>query len=373
MTPDRDHQHNASNAPQAATQPHSERGVALLLAIFMIALSAILLVSLADSTYVTMRLNSATERRVQAEYILKSAVNFARVLIKNDITPDKDDPTQDAWMQFSGDGREIPGEMLGLPDQNVRITLSIGSLTGKFPIQGLLNQSGEPDKKFIEILKRLLDNLGFNNPTTAGSSSSAISGASAATPRAFSTEQLVANIVDYLDTDQTSFSLPGLPNTYQGIEGELDPDAPLRNDRRFDSLASELALVPGFTSAQVKQLLPHLANSKHAKININFASAELIQALDPNISKLDADKIVQFRTPGGGGPFTANDLSQQLNGLVDPTVAQNISSMLSANTKRFQIIAKVDYGTSVFMASAELDISGRSAGKPPDLKALMLY
>jgi type II secretory pathway component PulK len=371
MCPHHTKQNGAEDA--AASRPPqgiAERGVALLLVIFMIALSAILLVSLADSTYVTMRLNSATERRVQAEYILKSAVHFARVLIKNDITP-QDDPTQDAWMQFA-DGREIPGETLGIPEPNVRISLAIISQGGKFPMQRLLGNNAQPDKQYIEILARLLNNLGFNNPSPAGSSPSRSSaGGGPAQQRDFTAEQLVANIVDYLDTDQTSFSLPGLPGTFQGIEGDLDSESPLRNEGRFDALASELASVPGFTPEKVQKLFNYVANTRAPKININSASSELIRALDPNITEADEKRISDFRTPGGGGPFTANDLRQQLNGLIDSTIVDRLSPILTADTTNFNVIAKVDYGTSVFMGSAELRKTG--SGKLPELKAMLLY
>jgi type II secretory pathway component PulK len=99
--------------------------MALILVIFMVALASTILIALTDSTYVAMRLNSATEKRVKAEYILKSAVNVAQVLIKNDTTA-YDSPTEDAWMQFR-DGQEVPGEMIGLKEPNVRISMQVSS------------------------------------------------------------------------------------------------------------------------------------------------------------------------------------------------------------------------------------------------------
>jgi hypothetical protein len=92
--------------------------MALIMIVFMIALASAILISLTDSTYVAMRLNGAAEQRIKAEYILKSAVNVAQVLIKSDLT-NFDDPTQDAWMIFV-EGREVPGELLAIPEPNIR-------------------------------------------------------------------------------------------------------------------------------------------------------------------------------------------------------------------------------------------------------------
>ena len=75
--------------------------------VFMIALASALLISLTDSTYVAMRLNSAAEHRIKAEYILKSAVSVAQVLVKTDITS-YDDPQQDAWMAFAASCCQAP-------------------------------------------------------------------------------------------------------------------------------------------------------------------------------------------------------------------------------------------------------------------------
>ena len=101
------------SAKRDSSMVRSERGLALLIVIFIITLAGALVISMAETTYVSMRMNRASEQRVQAEYLLKSAVNFARVLIKDDASPSDDDPVNDIWFTFVN-GQIIPGDLLGL-------------------------------------------------------------------------------------------------------------------------------------------------------------------------------------------------------------------------------------------------------------------
>lgn len=344
----------------------SERGVALLIVTFMVALATALIASLADSTYVAMRLNSATERRVRAEYVLKSAVNVAQVLIKNDLTP-HDDPVQDAWMAFSNE-QEIPGEVLGLNEPNVRITLLIASEAGQLPIQKLLSATGSPNQQYIEIFARLFKVLQLDQPPR----NTLTGGAAAAQPqRVFSAEELVANIVDYLDRDTQSFQMPGLPASFRGMEGDLPAEAALRNQGSFDSLASELGSVPGFTPDRVQRLLPFVANTNLSNVNVNAAPVEVLMALSPDITPDIAQKIVEFRNPQNGGPFTS-DMRNQLSAIAGANVINPIASILAPQGSYFEVIAKVDYGTSTFMASAELQ-KGPGAGRLPTRRSFQMY
>jgi type II secretory pathway component PulK len=364
MAPKTDSQHTATR--DHSPVHHSEKGVALLLVIFMIVLASALLASLAESTYVTMRLNSAAERRVRAEYVLKSAVNFAQVLIKNDVTP-YDDPVQDAWMVFSNE-QEIPGQLLGLNEPNVKITLLISSEAGQLPIGKLLSATGTPNQQYIEIFARLFKTLGLDQPSknTIGNP-----GPAGQPQRVFTAEELVANIVDYLDTDTQSFQMPSLSAAFRGMEEELPPEAALRNQGSFDSLVSELGAVPGFTPDKVQKLLPFIANTNLSSVNVNAAPVEVIMALSPLMTQQIAEQIVAFRNPQNGGPYTS-DMRNQLTAIAGANVINPIASILSPQGSYFEVIAKVDYGTSTFMASAELQ-KNPGSGRLPTRRSFQMY
>lgn len=331
--------------------------------ILMIAIAMTVLTALSDSTYVAMRLNSAAERRVKAEYILKSAVNVAVVLIDNDKT-DTDDPVKDDWMKFT-QGLEAPGELLGLSEPNVRVSLLIASEQGKIPLLRLKDSSttGTPSTQvgmWADVLLALLTNLGVG------------SGSGANRPPV-SPEQLVANLVDYIDTNEDDFTY----RNFHGIESSLEEGQKFRNEGKIESLASELSAIPGFTPDVVQQILPFVSTADFQKVNINSAPPQVLMALDATVTPSIATAIIQARDPvQGGAPFTESDMGSRLTALGADAEAVRAKAASSGN-KLFEVIAKVEYGTATYMASATINKSPRggpgSGGPGPRIESLLIY
>lgn len=343
-------------------QPHNrcsvqrpQRGVALLMVVFMIALASALLISLTDSTYVAMRLNSAAEHRIKAEYILKSAVSVAQVLVKTDITP-YDDPQQDAWMAFA-DGREVPGDMLGLPEPNIRVTLMIASKSGKIPLARVWQAGNPTDTTWRDIVTALFRILGFDTPDPNTNTSNSAPFVNA--------EEMVANLIDYLDSDQTNYQQN---NFASGVEANLPVDVQFRNEGTIDSLASELASIPGFTPGRIQKILPfvYVSMKNVPQVNLNAAPYEVVAAMTDQNS---AAQILACRQGGQSnqGPFkSVSDL--QACGV---TVTGPRSGIFSVSGTLYEVISKVEYGTAAFMASAEL--SGAGSGKLPTITNFQVY
>ncbi len=323
--------------------------------VFMIALASAILISLTDSTYVAMRLNGAAEQRIKAEYILKSAVNVAQVLIQNDIT-NFDDPTQDAWMLFV-DGREVPGDLIALPEPNIRVSLLITSTNGKIPLLQVYSSTGGVNPEWKGIILRLFGQLGFDQPQ-------AMNQGPDGTPLPDS-KQLLSNLIDYLDTDDNNF--PGDSDIPPGTEESLPDDRKFRNSGSMDSLANELPAIPGFSPGRIQRLLPYVTKMRLSDINVNAAPFEVISAVvtDPSA----AQSIEQCRNPAAGGSPIQNPQQDLLArcGVSDP----NTSKFRGQGTY-YEVISKVEYGTSMFMASAELNNSGGS-GRLPKLLSFQMY
>ena len=341
--------YNSTKSPVArhGMKPSRSRGMALLMIVFMIALASAVLVSLTDSTYIAMRLNGAAEQRIKAEYILKSAVNVAQVLIKNDIT-NFDDPTQDAWMAFA-EGREVPGELLSLPEPNIRVSLLITSTNGKIPLLKVVKQDWQ------EIILRLFEQLGFDQPLPMNEAPDG-----SPLPEA---KQLVANLIDYLDTDKENF--PGDGPIPAGVEADLPDGQTFRNSGTIDSLANELPAIPGFSAGRIQRLLPYVnvTQPSLSQINVNAAPLEVIAAVvrDPSA----AQNIVQCRDRS---PIqNPNDELLSRCGVSDPN-----TSKFQGQGKWYEVIAKVEYGTAMFMAKAELNNSGGS-GRLPKIQSFQMY
>jgi type II secretory pathway component PulK len=329
--------------------------------VFIIILAGAIVTALTDSTYVAMRLNTAAERRVQAEYMLKSAINFARVLIQDDANPNQDDPVEDLWYPFQN-GAAVPGELLGIDIPNLTIQLEIAPEGGKIPVRQLLNTSNDTvNVTWRGVLERLFQGLGFDDDKKEVSPGGRFAG------RHFTSQEMVANLIDYMDTDTNSYSDS---NFAQGVEGSLPPDEPLRN-QKMDSL-SELASVPGFTPNRVRVLIPLLTTSGSTFVNVNSARPQVLRSLDRDINDTMVQQIIAFRSDAnGGGPFKQNEKREQLFQIVGGAV-DNFASLVNTSSSKFQIIAKVDFVTSSFMARAMVT-RANVAGQLPDVDWLELY
>ena len=327
------------------------RGMALIMIIFMIALASAVLISLTDSTYVAMRLNSAAEQRIKAEYILKSAVNVAQVLIKNDTTK-FDDPTQDAWMAFA-EGREVPGELLALPEPNIRVSLLISSTNGKIPLLQIYSSTTNVNQDWAAIILRLFEQLGFDQPLPMNQAPKG--------GQLPDSKQLVSNLIDYLDTDKDNF--PGDSMFPAGIEADLPNGQTFRNSGTMDSLANELPAIPGFTPGRIQRLLPYITRIKTSDINVNAASPEVLAAVAGDQSSAQGIEQCRVRAP-------IQDPQQELAqcGVSDPTKI----SKFRGQGQWYEVIAKVEYGTAMFMASAELN-NAAGNGKLPKIYSFQMY
>jgi hypothetical protein len=326
--------------------------MALIMIVFMIALASAILISLTDSTYVAMRVNGAAEQRIKAEYILKSVVNVAQVLIKTD-TNQFDDPKEDAWMMFA-EGREVPGELLALPEPNIRVSLLITSTNAKIPLLEIYTTVGGAQPKWKTIVHKLFITLGFDQPLP-------MNYAPDSSPLPDS-KQLVSNLIDYLDKDKENFPADGF--FPPGIEETLPNGQTFPNSGSIDSLASELPAIPGFSPGRVQRLLPYITKSRVKNINVNAAPMEVLLAVAAN--ETEAANIERCRNPAAGGrPIqnTASDLSEC--GVTDP------NNLFAPEGKRYEVIAKVEYGTAMFIASADLDKTG--AGRLPKIESFQMY
>ena len=315
----------------------NDRGVALMLVVFMVALATILVMSVASSSYLGSRRELASARALQAEYLLKSALNIAIALIKEDTSPEDgfQDPT---WGPFVN-GRAIPGELLELPQPNIQIELEIRPEETKIPIKTLLpsSLSGGPDPIWRGVLTRLFQNLGFDEDKEQDHTG-------LFPQRVFGAEEMVANLVDYMDRDNESYQ-DANGAFASGIEGELPADTfPNQQIKRV----GEIANIPGFTPARVQRLLPLLTGfGDGRRVNINLAPKVVLKSLSAGMSDQNVEDIIAFRM-SEQGPFTLHNKTTELAALLGDTLSNEVNSYLDVEAKWFQIIAKVDYGTSTF-------------------------
>lgn len=331
-------------------------GLALLLVMFIVALSSMLVVNLTYSTYLGSRISVTAERSVQAEYLLKSALNYAMVLLKEDIEPG--DSGKDIWGKYANGLPIQRTDLLPYTLPDVPMELEIRPEGAKLDIRQLVpsNLTGLPDVNIRGILERLFANdlvkVGFE-----------FDGEEFAAPDGqtfkFTSKDLISNLIDYMDRDETAYADSG----YQGVEG---PNSLFPN--REITRIGELAAVPGFTASRVKKLLPYLTTVDNRQININLAPKVMLMSLTPELDATVADAIIAFRKSDLGPFKNANELQSVLN---SESIYEKIRGLVAYESGRFQIVAKVEYSTSIFFLRA--DVAKTSRKQLPDIKTMELF
>lgn len=340
-----------------------EKGVALIMVIVMIAITSALLMSLTESTYVSMQLNQASVQRVQAEYYLKSAINYAALLIANDRTGGSD-PFQDEWTIYRG-GAPLDPSILGIRlPPGVSIQLQISSAEDRIPIFQLRNPL-PTSLQWANVLAELFRNEGLDIPSPNDPGG---------VPK--SVEQLVANLIDYLDTDRRA------QNTLNFRGDEEDPayaDRFLSRGKVYD-LEGELASIPGFDGQKVTRINAFIGwVDGQTSVNVNFVKPKVLQAM---LQGMDtgpsgpaatlAQQIIDCRGAQPQGVFSSSfsaEISACLAGGSFPI--PNTLSKLMANATRFTVLSKVSYGTnSSFMAEA---VVTKPSGRTQPIKELLIY
>ncbi len=340
----------------------SQKGVALILVIFIVTLASVLVIDLAYSTYIGGRINASVERSLQAEYLLKSALNLARVLIMSDTSAE--DSPNDAWTLFKN-GMTIPPEIIGITEENLSVELEIRSEGSKIPLRQLVPATISIAAKWRMALARLMETeLKFDEDGEEDQSPYFVD-----QHRKFNSKQLVANLIDYQSETKQSFE----QGDFKGIKGELPensfPGVPISN-------TSELAAIPGFTPLRVQRLIPFVSASpasSRGKVNINLAPLAIIKALDEGITDQAATDIDAFRNDTERGPFKDGELLNQLKDILPEDVAERLPPLLSCSSNAFQVVAKVDYGTSSYFLRAYLSKSSGPGAALPEIKSLELF
>lgn len=316
----------------------SEAGVALFLVVAVIALTSIVVLNLTYTTTLENRSNRSVEQALQAEYLLKSALNLARTLIHFDQTPNIDGK-QDIWadgiLPFTS-GATIPNQLLGVTDPGVRIQMMIQPVDSKIPIQ-------HPGGVFRDVLQRLFDELGFDNDGE-------VDHTGLMPGKILDSKEMVAALIDYIDneTPPVSYNKDG----YQGIESQLGDKSPCRNDGKIRRVG-ELTVIPGYTPARMQLISKYTRVRGSQKININLAPEIVLRVLDPDLTEPEIESILAYReTNSFGDQYAqlADDL--KANTSVSQSNQTKLVNFLDMNSSYFYVIAKVEYSSSAFFMIA---------------------
>lgn len=238
----------------------AQRGVAVLTAIFVMALASIAAASLAYRQNIAFHRTEALKHSEQAWWVARGVADWATTLLEKDREQGEVDHLGEFWA--------TPVDYL--PVDNGVVTGGMVDLQGRFN----LNNLASADPLFADIFKRLVLGLSL--------------GSGQATP---DPEQLVAAIQDWIDPDVEP-RFPG--GAEDGIYLSKSPAYRAAN-RPFASV-SELRLVDGVSPALYSALEPLVTVlPEETPININTAPAALLLALSDTPSPGEISAFVENR------------------------------------------------------------------------------
>jgi general secretion pathway protein K len=302
--------------------PRQQRGVALLVAILLVAFGTIIAAAMAYNNAMTARRAAATFEFDQALLAAEGAESLAAYALQQTF---KENLTYTAagqpWSQALPASEVTPG---------VTLEASLEDLQGRFNINELVLTDGNtPNTAAITAFQRLLTSLNLD-------------------------PKLAYYIVDWIDKNTEPMDPDGAEDS---VYMEMDP--PYRTPNLPITSTSELLAMPGVTRAAFDTLAPYIvALPLGVQINTCDAPALVLDALTGHQqwSSLSQQEFQQDRAASGGCfPSPADVVTAagdvQSGTQAAPTtsnVQQSISGLLTEKSNWFRLTSYVTLGTAEF-------------------------
>jgi general secretion pathway protein K len=274
-----------------------ERGVAIVLAMGVVALAAIAAAAILLSQSTWSRQAELTANHVQAQAVLQAGADWARALLSDDRRSSNVDYLGEPWALKLPPMQVENGELQGrIEDEQGHFNLNNIVADGKINLAQLAH------------FRRLLAILGLP-------------------------DELADTLADWVDADSEPQPRAGAEDAYYLA---LDPPYLAANRPLVD--VAELALVRGFDANVRARLRPYVsALPRFTTVNVNTAPAEVLAAVIDGLSLGEAQLMVTQRERAYFR--STDDFLKRL-----PLKTENASSDLSVNTNYFLATMRVTIG-----------------------------
>jgi len=278
-----------------------QRGVAVMIAMLVVALGTVIAVDLMWNASLDQRRTASALAADQGLLYLQGAEAWAGEILRQDQVDSIDsDHLGESW------ATELPP----MPVDGGAISGRVEDLQGRFNLNNLVTPQGEEDQIARRQFERLLESLELD-PTFAGV------------------------VVDWLDPDgDTGFPFGAEDAAYFSF------DPPYRTSNTAITSSSELLAMSGFDLESYRVLAPYVtALPSGTSLNVNTAPAVLLASLSDDIDMARGAALIEER---GGADFP--DISTSFAGDVEPDVLRRIDGV----SQYFLLTATVAIGTNQF-------------------------
>jgi general secretion pathway protein K len=292
--------HNSYRTPQ--------RGVALIMAILMVALATILAVSVATEGYMDQRRTGTVISIDQAFELGLGAEALAAEYLLNDAKDSQQDTPTEAW-----------ATPIALPvDDGIgEISGQLEDLQGRFNLNNLLNADGTTNLEGVRQLQRILELVGLET-------------------------KWATIIVDWIDADSNAQFPDGAEDTVYATQTPpyLTPNMPITR-------TSELLSLAGFGADNYRKLEPYIAAlPMGTALNVCTASGVLLDSLATNTVEYSRDNAALTKGRESGCFPNLQTLDRTLGDDMEYKKLKAKGNMLSESTSYFRANILVTLGPS---------------------------
>ena len=246
----------ARSMPSSYSGRARQSGVALMLVILVFALVSILAAGIYKRQKLFIYTAGSLVTNAQAYQYALGSETYARRLLLEDWREDKKNN------EFVDDLEQVENALF-LPVDDALLEAQFNDLHGRINLNDLVYVDGIPNPIMSERFKRLLDRLALDDVK-------------------------LERIQDWIDENQDATGIEGVE------DGEyLSLEPPYRTGGQVFSHPSELMLIEGVDRESYEALLPFVTTLPQglAHINVNTASAEVLQSLVENLPDNVAEEL----------------------------------------------------------------------------------
>jgi general secretion pathway protein K len=303
--------------------PRAQRGIALLVAVLLVALGTILAAAIAYENAMTARRGMATYSFDQALLVQEGAEALAAYGLREIWRSDQQYTyANQGWAKPYGPLEVVPGVML---------EASVEDMQGRFNLNNLVQQNGTPDPVEVAAFQQLLTLLGLE-PKWAG------------------------YMVDWIDRD----IVPLVPD---GAEDSvyMGQNPPYRTANRYITSISELLALPGFGLDRYKVLAPYVAAlPQGTTVNTCTASGVVLDAFLGHTEFGMGDTLTQNRQSAPGCFPKLADYQVAFSS--NPQLWAGVSKRVGNSSKYFRLSSLITIGSAEFNLYSLLYQDGQNAG-----------